>query len=133
MPPLGQTARSGEDAMRNLTMAAMAMALLGTGCGGMDAEVPDEEALNRLEESGKADSAAMANYTFYVVTRPDLRRCMFPLCGGFYVKRVNRSTTRCADGTYAAECRVGDVDYSALRLDENELSDFSNLFEQHHA
>jgi hypothetical protein len=48
--------------------------------------------------------------------RRDLRRCAAPLCGGFFVSRVNRLNTACADGTRAAECYVMDLDFTALGL-----------------
>lgn len=46
----------------------------------------------------------LANH--YIVTRPDLRRCAFPACGGVYVKAVNRALTRCADGSLQKECHA---------------------------
>ena len=50
--------------------------------------------------------------TFYSV-RPDLRRCVSPLCGGYFVKRVNMSSTRCADGRFRSECYVAELDGNA--------------------
>jgi hypothetical protein len=41
---------------------------------------------------------------------------MSPMCGGYFVKRVNASKTRCMDGTYASECYVGSIDTSAHGL-----------------
>lgn len=60
---------------------------------------------------------AYPNATFFIVTHPDLRRCAWPLCGGFFVQRVNNSTTVCADGTSGSECRILEFDYSPLMLD----------------
>lgn len=48
---------------------------------------------------------AQGFYTF----RPDLRKCITPLCGGLFVKAVNREQTRCADGSLQAECYVATV------------------------
>jgi hypothetical protein len=59
-------------------------------------------------ESGSPVPVAQAA-TFYSV-RPDLRRCVSPLCGGYFVKRVNMSSTRCADGRFRAECYVAEID-----------------------
>ncbi len=42
----------------------------------------------------------------YYTFRPDLRKCLSPLCGGFFVKAVNQALTRCADGSRQAECYV---------------------------
>lgn len=49
--------------------------------------------------------------TFYSV-RSDLRRCMSPLCGGYFVKRVNMPTTRCANGRFMHECYVAEIDWN---------------------
>jgi hypothetical protein len=49
--------------------------------------------------------------TFYTV-RADLRRCMSPMCGGYFVKRVNEPLTRCANGRYQAECYVAEIDWN---------------------
>jgi hypothetical protein len=50
-----------------------------------------------------------AGSTFYSV-RPDARRCASPLCGGYFVKRINFPTTRCADGRSRNECYVAEID-----------------------
>ena len=50
--------------------------------------------------------------TFYSVRR-DLRRCVSPLCGGYFVKRVNRSSTRCANGRFMSECYVAEIGWNA--------------------
>jgi hypothetical protein len=59
------------------------------------------------------------NSGYFVVTRPDYRRCMSPMCGGYFVKRVNASKTRCLDGAYQTECYVSSIDTSALGLAED--------------
>lgn len=55
--------------------------------------------------------------TFYRATRPDPRLCPSPLCGGFFVERVNRRRTICADGRWRPECHAALVDFSSLGLD----------------
>ena len=52
--------------------------------------------------------------TFYTL-RPDLRRCVSPICGGYFVKRVNLPTTRCANGQYLAQCYVAEIDWNGQR------------------
>jgi len=42
---------------------------------------------------------------FYTV-KPDLRKCISPICGGWFVKQVNRKLTRCLDGTRQPWCYV---------------------------
>lgn len=48
--------------------------------------------------------------SFYSFRR-DLRRCASPRCGGYFVKLVNQSRTRCADNRYARECYVASIDW----------------------
>ncbi len=67
------------------------------------------------EEQG-SELSSNANSGYFVVTRPDYRRCLSPVCGGYFVKRVNAGKTRCIDGTYATDCYVGSIDTSALGL-----------------
>ncbi len=62
--------------------------------------------------------------TYFIVTRPDYRKCMYPYCGGYFVRRVNRLFTRCADGHWRGECHAVDVDFSALGLSEQAANDF---------
>jgi hypothetical protein len=56
----------------------------------------------------------------YFEVRRDLRRCAAPLCGGFFVRSVNRLSTVCADGTRNAECYVMDLDLSALGFSDDQ-------------
>ena len=49
--------------------------------------------------------------TFYSVRR-DRRRCVSPLCGGYFVSRVNLSSTRCANGRFMRECYVAEIDWN---------------------
>jgi hypothetical protein len=51
-----------------------------------------------------------ATSSFYNL-RQDLRRCVSPLCGGYFVKRVNVSSTRCANGQLMSECYVAGIDW----------------------
>lgn len=45
----------------------------------------------------------------YFTARPDFRKCVSPLCGGYFVKAVNVGATRCADGTLQKECYVKEI------------------------
>jgi hypothetical protein len=49
--------------------------------------------------------------TYYLLRR-DLRRCAFPLCGGYFVRQVNHSVTRCVNGRVMAECYVAEIDWN---------------------
>lgn len=66
----------------------------------------------------------------FVTLRPDYRRCVAPLCGGCWVRRLNRTTMRCVDGRYAGECYVGAVDWSGLNLSGDALLEFQSLAAQ---
>jgi len=77
----------------------------------------EEEA---VEASEDALTGTPSNYGYYVVTRRDLRKCVSPMCGGFFVKRVNQATTRCADGSMQAECYVESIKLSSMRLSARE-------------
>jgi hypothetical protein len=61
-----------------------------------------------------------ANSTFYRLRR-DRRRCATPMCGGYFVKRVNLSSTRCANGGWSRECYVARIDWNGQP--ENESDD----------
>lgn len=96
-----------------------AAALSGAGCATAPGEDLDlqHEALDEDEHllgAGKAD--ALDTTSTYYQLRVDTRKCRWPLCGGYFIQRANRSVTRCADGRYAAECYVTEVDASALGL-----------------
>lgn len=90
------------------------------GCGGQVDSSDDPELLAAVD--GKADS--LSSTSTYYTMRPDLRKCASPLCGGFFLQRVNRTTTRCVDGTLQSSCRVLGVDYSALGFTDAELASF---------
>lgn len=66
-------------------------------------------------DEGKADSISTTS-TLYTL-RQDDRRCRFPICGGKWLSRVNFERTKCADGSWAAECYVGAVDWTTSGLD----------------
>ena len=78
-------------------------------------------ALSNGAGEARADSLS-ATSTYHQIHR-DLRRCVFPLCGGYFVRRVNHRLTRCANGVYRAACYVAEADWSPLGLSDDELSD----------
>lgn len=55
-----------------------------------------------------APGAAKTEPAWYAV-EPDLRKCVSPLCGGWWVREVNRSTTRCLDGSRKPACYVAEL------------------------
>ncbi|MCC7542169.1 MAG: hypothetical protein IT379_38480 [Deltaproteobacteria bacterium] len=70
-----------------------------------------EELADDAGGGGKADHAG--DGTWYAI-RQDFRRCISPICGGYWVRKLNGTRTRCADGSRADECYVADADFSAL-------------------
>lgn len=58
----------------------------------------------------KAPDSLSSTSTFYTVRR-DMRRCASPLCGGYFIKRVNQAMTRCADGRNQSSCYVANIEW----------------------
>ena len=54
-------------------------------------------------------------YTF----RRDMRRCASPQCGGYFIKAVNQSRTRCANNRYQPECYVANIEWGGQAEPEN--------------
>jgi len=72
------------------------------------------------QQSIVPDDGGFPARTYFRVTRPDLRLCPAPYCGGVFVEQVNRRWFRCPDKTLARECHAPFVDWSALGLDPDE-------------
>ena len=97
-------------------IAAMALVGAASGCGGVGEELEPSDVASEQLAGGedKADGLyGAATYTYYSV-RHDNRRCAWPMCGGWWVRRVNLSTTKCANGSYQAECYVERLDLARL-------------------
>ena len=62
------------------------------------------------ETIAPVDSLASTS-TFFTIRR-DVRRCASPMCGGYFVRRVNHPRTLCANGRYAADCYVAEIDWN---------------------
>jgi uncharacterized protein DUF6748/Kazal-type serine protease inhibitor-like protein len=120
-----------------LSFASSATVLSLAGCGAGAADTADVEAsgpsasssndalaqqVEALTRDLSPSDAASGSGPSYFELRRDGRRCASPLCGGFFVQRVNRLTTACADGSRSAECYVGDLDLSALGLGSEQVS-----------
>lgn len=102
------------------------VSLFFLGVSGCAAAVPsdlesDSEFAAVESEDGKADS--LSSTSTYYTMRHDYRRCLSPVCGGYWVARVNQTTTRCSDGSYAAECYVSGADFSELGLGAAQLDE----------
>ena len=63
----------------------------------------------------------VASTSSFYSFRQDLRKCASPRCGGFFVKLVNQSRTRCADNRLQSECYVASIDWNGqTELDNNQ-------------
>jgi hypothetical protein len=67
---------------------------------------PEPEALPEAAPDSLASTSSF--YSF----RRDLRRCASPRCGGYFVKLVNQSRTRCFNNRFASECYVAEINYA---------------------
>ncbi|AGP38123.1 hypothetical protein BE04_08270 [Sorangium cellulosum] len=95
-------------------LAVPAFACDGPGEDGLEADLPPAELAADVGALAKGE-VALADY--FIVTHPDYRRCVAPICGGHFVARVNTSVARCADGTWQEECHMFELDLSGLGLD----------------
>lgn len=101
------------------------VAFVFTGC----AAATDEDSTNDADEvevdsAEEAITGAPSNHGYFQVTRRDFRKCAAPLCGGFFVKRVNEEKTLCANGTKQAECYVSAIQLNGTGLSEREQQTF---------
>ena len=115
--------------MRSLFALASVLAVATLSACAADTSVSPDDGVDEAV-AGESEEAisATGNTGYFVVIRHDNRRCVSPLCGGVFVKRVNQATTRCADGTLQSECYVGSYDFAPTGLDSNERADFQSAF-----
>jgi hypothetical protein len=72
-------------------------------------------------DGGAMDGGPAPTVPKVYLVRRDTRRCIYPLCGGFWLHAVNEPTTTCADGTTDVECYVAEIDWTALGLTADEV------------
>ena len=80
------------------------------------------------DANGKPPVVVETRDSYLIVTRPDLRKCAYPMCGGYFVKSVNQTRTRCADGTLQAECHAVQLNARALGWTEEQRNAFNAQF-----
>jgi len=96
-----------------LSWAVLAVAVVATGCGPTDAQLSD------FDEDTAVNGAELGTSTrTYVRLRRDMRRCVSPMCGGYYVHDVNRATLR--------EEYVSGLDFSTSGLSDEVQADVFN-------
>src|SRR5262249_46546639 len=69
---------------------------------------------------GEAAPQTLAGNSSFYSFRHDLRKCASPRCGGFFVKLVNQSRTRCADNRLQSECYVANIDWGGQTEPDND-------------
>ncbi|MEA5567791.1 DUF6748 domain-containing protein [Anabaena sp. UHCC 0399] len=62
----------------------------------------------------------------YYTVRRDFRKCVSPICGGYFIKQVNLKATPCVDGVFREECYVSAIDWSSLKVSAYELAKIQN-------
>lgn len=88
--------------------AALCTALASSAClAGTETEVDMDRVVEARAEALTLGQAKTV--TQYYALRRDVRRCAFPLCGGYWAALVNGAPTICADGSEAAECYVAEL------------------------
>ncbi len=95
-----------------------AAALVLSACVEQGVAPPEAGDLDLGEQALQAQDVA----GFYTLEH-DFRRCISPLCGGYWVKSVNHRETRCADGSLADRCYVAEVQWDELGLSDEQLDE----------
>lgn len=111
-----------------LPLSLLAFAFTGCAVQGDDAGATSADEVE-VDVAEDAITGAPSNFGYFQVTRRDFRKCAAPLCGGFFVKRVNEATTLCADGTKQAECYVSAIQLTGTGLSDREQQDFRTALE----
>src|SRR3990167_2858037 len=93
--------------MRNTLVALSSVIVLSLGCAAES--VPSEE-----EAAATSDDEISAVSQSYVVLRHDYRKCMSPMCGGYYVRDANRP--------YGKEVYVSGLDLTLAGLSETDAA-----------
>lgn len=96
-----------------LALAVAFASLAVTACA------PDSGELDQDQDEAD-EGRALSVDTVYKITGQDFRKCASPMCGGVYVKAVNKAKTKCFDGTSQNECYVGSIDLSPIGVEGDE-------------
>jgi hypothetical protein len=83
--------------------------------------VPDEYASTHRDLRGSRKKDHIFEPQYYTLTR-DLRECLSPLCGGYFVQALNQKKTKCYNGEKSSEgCYVAALDLSPTGLDQSQF------------
>jgi hypothetical protein len=107
--------------MHRSLKAFVALSIFSAVVGGCASTgVEDELAGETAEDAaldGKADGAIDGSYTYFEIWR-DMRKCISPLCGGFYLHRLNRTSTICHNGSPKWACYTPELDWTEANLSD---------------
>ena len=73
---------------------------------GWAAAQPITQELSTLSVDNVLSNEESVNPYHFYTFRQDYRKCLAPLCGGIFVKSVNKKVTHCPDGSVQTECYV---------------------------
>ncbi|CAN5925323.1 hypothetical protein BH11MYX4_BH11MYX4_67070 [soil metagenome] len=116
-----------------LSLSVASLPLLAGCAADTSSEATDDDASELADTTEDAITGAPSSFGYFVVTRRDNRKCVSPLCGGYFVKRVNQATTRCADGTLQAECYVSAIELKNVGLSAREEEGLLGSLAEGHA
>ena len=80
-----------------------------------------------------AEKPAPTDDNYLIVTHLDYRKCVYPVCGGYFVKAVNKRLTQCADGSLQNECHAVELNTEALGWTDEQRATFDAQFASGHA
>ncbi len=109
--------------MTHSLCSALSLSLLFAVACDQRPDAPQGEDLGDESKDGEAGKFDGADAFTYLRVENDFRKCVSPLCGGYWVSRVNRSATQCVDGSWADRCYVAEADLAALGLGEVESTE----------
>jgi hypothetical protein len=105
---------------RTIMLAGLSIAA-ASGCAAPVEPAPAEEAVAEQEQA--ATDVRDGDFTYYAVRR-DPRKCAWPLCGGYWVRRVNHAVTICPNGARISECYVASAELKRLDLGPSDEAAF---------
>jgi uncharacterized protein DUF6748 len=115
----------------SFAFAALVSACADEPTPGLEGADDVDPAITATASGAKADGLG-STATYYNVTR-DMRKCASPMCGGYFVSRVNRTWTLCDDGAWRNACYVHTIDFQgALGLTDDEVNAVTTTLAERH-
>lgn len=107
--------------MRSFLSCTVLSSVMVFGLASRSSSAEPEEIASESAAEAALDNTVDGASTYFAIT-PDFRRCAFPLCGGWFLHRLNQSLTQCHDGRSAATCYTPVLDWSESGLSEEQQS-----------